>query len=88
MRLKSDFCNFFATVSVWCDHFTFFDGLHGGPVPPEVHNQSLYLADVEGEVVYLAPHRQSAYLLPVCHLAVVGNQAYCCRVVSELDDES
>lgn len=38
-------------------------------VPPEVHNQLLYFANVEGEVVYMAPRHQSAYLLPVvCHV--------------------
>ena len=51
--------------------------------PPEVHNQ--LLADIEGEVVYLASSRQSAYLLSVGRLIDVGNQAYYCHV-SELHD--
>ena len=55
-------------------------------VPPEVHNPLLCFVDVEGEVVYLAPPRQSAYLLPVGCLVIVGNQAYYCCVVSKLDD--
>ena len=72
------------------------NSLHGGPVdedggvsslvPPEVQTQLLCSANIEGEVVYLAPHRQSAYLLPVGCLVVVGNHASYCCVVSELDD--
>ena len=55
-------------------------------VPPEYHNRLLCFANVEGEVVYLALRRQSAYLLSVGCLVVVGDQAYYCRVVSEHDD--
>ena len=33
----------------------------------------LYFADVESEAVYLAPRRQSAFLLSVDPLIVVGN---------------
>ena len=55
-------------------------------VPPEVHNQLFCFAYIGGEVVYLAPHHQRAYLLSVGRLIIVGNQAYYCHVVSELDD--
>ena len=90
---------FFTTV--WFDHFSFpemctpriltfltvdEDGGVPSLVPSEVHNCLLCFSDVEGMVVYLSPHHQSTYLLPGGHLVVVGNQAYYCRVVTELDD--
>jgi hypothetical protein len=62
------------------------DGGMPSMVSPEVHNRLHCFADVEGEVVYLASRRQSAYLLSVGRLIVIGNQAYYCRVFSELDD--
>ena len=81
---------------MYTEELEVFDRLHIAPVdedggvhnlvPPEVHNQLICFADVEREVVYLASHCQSAYLLPVGCLVVVGIQAYYCRVVCELDD--
>jgi hypothetical protein len=55
-------------------------------VPPEVHSQLLCFVDAEGNAVYLAPCSQSAFLLSVGCLVVVGNQAYYWHVISELDD--
>ena len=51
-----------------------------------VHDQLLHFVDMEGEVIFLARLRQGPHLLPVGRLIVVGNQAYHCCVVSELDD--
>jgi hypothetical protein len=42
-----------------------------GPPFPVVHNQLLCLADVEGEVVVLAPHCQVSDPLPVVSLSSV-----------------
>ena len=45
-----------------------------------VHDQLLCLADVDREVVFLAPH------LPLGRLIVVGDQAYHSRVICKLID--
>jgi hypothetical protein len=45
------------------------------PPVPVVHNQLLCLADVEGEVVVLAPHCQVSGFLPLGSLIVLGDQA-------------
>jgi hypothetical protein len=55
------------------------------PLFSVVHNQRLYLADVVGKVVVVAPHCQAIDLLPVGCL-VVGEKAYNCSVVSKLND--
>ena len=47
-----------------------------GPLFPIVHDQLLCLADVEGEVVVLAPYRQVPDLLPVGCLIVFSDQSY------------
>ena len=46
---------------------------------PVVHVQLLCIADVEGDVVVLAPHSQVSDLLPIGCLIVVCGQAYHCR---------
>ena len=60
-------------------------GLFGPPFPV-VLDQLLCLADVEGEVVVLAPHCQFSDLLPIGRLIVVGDQAYHRCVVCKLND--
>jgi hypothetical protein len=69
-------------------HYSPVDGDGGvlGHPFPVVHDQLLCIADVEGEVVVLAPHCQVTDLLPICCLIVVGDQAYHCHVVSKLND--
>ena len=72
------------------------DPLHYSPVDvnggvldppfPVVHAQLNCLADVEGEVVVLAPHSQVSDLLPIGCLLIVGDQAYHRRVISKLND--
>ena len=57
-----------------------------GPLFPVVHDQLLYLADVEGEVVVLAPQCQVSDLLPVGCLIVIGDQAYHRCVICKLND--
>ena len=54
--------------------------------PPEVHHNHLSFADVQLEVVNLAPSFQVLHFLQVGHFIVVGDetQQYC--VVSKLDD--
>ena len=44
------------------------------PLLPEVKNQLLCFADVQGEVVILAPQCPFTYLLPIGWLIVVGYQ--------------
>jgi hypothetical protein len=46
-----------------------------GPPFPVVHNQLLFLAEVEGEVVALAPHYQVSDLLPIGCLIIVASSA-------------
>ena len=68
-------------------HYSLVD-VNGGmlsPPFPVVHDQLLCLADVEGEVVVLAPHCHFSDLLPVGCLIVVDEQAYHRRVVSKLN---
>ena len=62
------------TVSTAVDE----DGGLPNRVPSDVQNQFLCFAEVEGEVVYLAPHCQSAYLLLVGRLVIVGNLLLSC----------
>ena len=56
------------------------------PLSPIVHKRLLGFTDIEGEVVVLAPHCQVSDLHLVDCLIAIGDQAYHCRVVSELDD--
>ena len=44
-----------------------------GPPVPVVHHQLLFLAEVEGEVVALAPHCQVSDLLPIGCLIVASS---------------
>ena len=60
-------------------------GVLGSPFPV-VHDQVLCLADVEGEVVVLAPHCQVTDLLPIGFPIVVVDQAYHSRVVRKHND--
>ncbi|CAB1457121.1 unnamed protein product [Pleuronectes platessa] len=73
------------------------DSLHLGPVDgeggvffssslPVVHDQLLRFADVEMEVVVLAPRCQGSDLLSVGLLIVDGDQAYDSGVISKLND--
>ena len=59
--------------------------MHSAP-PPEVNNQLLGFADVEGEVVGSAPFSEELHFFPVCSLIIVGDVADDCSVVSKLDD--
>ena len=59
-------------------------GVIGHPFPV-VHNQLLCFADVEGEVVVLAPHCQVSDLLDIGCLIVVSDQAYHHRVICKPD---
>ena len=61
-------------------------GVLGSPSHPVVHNQLLSFAEVELEVVVLAPRCQGSHLLSVRRLVAVGDQADDGRVVSNLDD--
>ena len=54
------------------------------PPFPAVHHQLICLADIEGEVLVLAPHCQVSDLLPVGCVIVVGDQAYNAVVVNLL----
>ena len=54
---------------------------------PVVHNQHLSLIDVEGEVVFPAPHCQVTDILPLGCLIIVVDQAYHRCVISKLDDD-
>lgn len=54
---------------------------------PKVHDHLLGFIDVEDEVVLLAPQSQTLYLLPVCHLVLVGDEPHHCCVISELHYE-
>ena len=80
---------------VYAGEFKVIDHFHSSPVDedgdvsslvPPVFHKVLCFVNIEGEVVYLAPRRQSAYLLPIVCLISVGNQCYCCCEVSELED--
>ena len=72
--------------------FTFstagLSNMDGGvfPLLSLVHNQLLHFVDINGKVIFLAPLPQGPHLLPLGCLVIVGNQAYCCCVVSKLDD--
>ena len=57
-----------------------------GPHFPVVHDQLLCIADIEGEVVVLAPHWQFSDLLSSGCLIVFGDMAYQCCVFSTLND--
>ena len=57
-----------------------------GPLFPEVHNQLLCLADVEGEVVVLAPHCQVSLLLPIGCLIINSDQAHHHRIICKFKD--
>jgi hypothetical protein len=53
---------------VYAEEFEVIDGGVSSLVPPEVHNELICFANVEGEVIYLAPRRQSASQ-PPCRLS-------------------
>ena len=53
---------------------------------PVIHNQLLGFADVEMDVVILAPRCQGSDLLFVRHLITVGDQADDGRVINKLHD--
>ena len=67
-------------------HCSPVDGGVLGPSFPVVHNHLLYLAHIEGEVVFLVPHCQVSDLLPIGCLIVVVDQDYDCCVMSKLND--
>ena len=73
------------------------DTLHRSPVDgeggvfyslslPVVHDQHLYFADVEKQVVVLTPRCRGSDLLSVGLLIVASDQAYDGRVISKLND--
>ena len=61
------------------------DGGVLGPPFSIVYDQLLYLADVKGEVVVLAPHCQVTHLLPIGCLIVAASQRFELRTATLLD---
>ena len=70
----------------------FFCRFHDGPVDEDAwfllkSTMSSFVLLTLRERWFSWHHSQSAYLLPVGPLVVVGNQAFYCHFISELDDE-
>ncbi len=55
---------------------------------PEVHDQLFSFAHVQRETVVLAPWCKSLYLIQVCGLLIVGNEAQNHSVISKFDNRS
>ncbi len=55
---------------------------------PDVHNQLFSFAHIQRETVVLTPCCQSLYLIQVCGLIIVGNEAQNHSVISKFDDRS
>ncbi len=53
---------------------------------PEVHNQLFSFALVQRKTVVLAPWCRSLYLIQVCGLIIVGNEAQSHSIVSKFDN--
>ncbi len=73
--------------------------LHGGPTDhkrsvgplmslPEVHDQLFSFAHVQRETVVLAPWCESLYLIQVCGLIIVVNEAQNHSIISKFDNRS
>ncbi len=55
---------------------------------PEVHDQLFSFAHVQRETVVLAPWCKSLYLIQVCGLIIVGNEAQNHSIISKFDNRS
>ncbi len=55
---------------------------------PEVHDQLFSYAHVQRETVVLAPWCKSLYLIQVCGLIIVGNEAHNHSIVSKFNNRS
>ncbi len=55
---------------------------------PEVHNQLFSFAHIQRETVVLAPWCKSLYLIQVCSLIIVGNEAQNHRIISQFNNRS
>ncbi len=55
---------------------------------PEVHNQLFSFAHIQRETVVLAPWCKSLYLIQVCGLIIVGNEAQYHSIISKFDNRS
>ncbi len=55
---------------------------------PEVHDQLFSFAHIQRETVVLAPWCKSLYLIQVCGLIVVGNEAQNHSIISKFDNRS
>ncbi len=53
---------------------------------PEVHDQLFSFAHVQRETVVLAPGCKSLYLIQVCSLTIVGNEAQNHSIISKFDN--
>ncbi len=55
---------------------------------PEVHNKLFIFAHIQRETVVLAPWCKSLYLIQVCGLIIVGNEAQNHSIISKFNDRS
>ncbi len=55
---------------------------------PEVHDQLLSFAHIQRETVVLGPWCKSLYLIQVCGLIIVGNEAQNHSIISKFDNRS
>ncbi len=55
---------------------------------PEVHNRLFIFAHVQRETVVLSPWCKSLYLIQVCGLIIVGNEAQNHSIISKFDNRS
>ncbi len=55
---------------------------------PEVHDQLFSFAHIQRETVVLAPWCKSLYLIQVCGLIIVGNEAQNHSIISKFDNRS
>ncbi len=55
---------------------------------PEVHNQLFSFAHIQRETVVLAPWCESFYLIQICGLIIVGNEAQNHSIISKFDNRS
>ncbi len=62
--------------SIWC------------PAERGEHNQRFSFAHIQRETVVLVPWCKSLYLIQVCGLIIVGNEAQNYSIISEFDDRS
>ncbi len=73
--------------------------LHSGPTDhkrsvgpllslPEVHDQLFSFAHIQRQTVVLAPWCKSLYLMQVCGLIIVGNEAHNQSIINKFDNRS